>query len=224
MNIPFFNREAELDFLRKKLKSRQPELLIFRGRRRVGKTFLLKEFSRQVNGLYLLATVTSVQDQLQVFSKIVSDYFMNFWFNFVFSNRTALETGGRERIMEKIVRPTFDKFISRVCESIIRQLLQKDFFELGLRFERLGRHWESQTEIDVFGYTEAGNTLIGESKWTQSPVGEETVQALEKKIARVHALTRGKIQKMIISKSGFVKGLARKHADLTLIDLGKHKV
>ncbi|MDZ7288614.1 MAG: ATP-binding protein [candidate division KSB1 bacterium] len=75
MNSIFINRTEELNFLHKKFRSRQPELLIFRGRRRVGKTFLLKEFSRQVNGLYLLATVTSVQDQLQSFSRIISSYF-----------------------------------------------------------------------------------------------------------------------------------------------------
>ncbi len=60
MNAPFFNRSDEMSFLHKKFRSKQPELLIFRGRRRVGKTFLLREFSRQVDGLYLLATVTSV--------------------------------------------------------------------------------------------------------------------------------------------------------------------
>ena len=47
MGNEFINRTAELEFLRRKFRSRQPELLIFWGRRRVGKTFLLKEFSRQ---------------------------------------------------------------------------------------------------------------------------------------------------------------------------------
>ncbi|MEK7729862.1 MAG: ATP-binding protein [candidate division KSB1 bacterium] len=75
MSMSFFNREEELAFLQKKYRSKQPELLIFRGRRRVGKTFLLKEFSRRVHGLYLLATVTSVHDQLQLFSQRISNYF-----------------------------------------------------------------------------------------------------------------------------------------------------
>ncbi|MFQ5632314.1 MAG: ATP-binding protein, partial [bacterium] len=75
MESPFYNREKELEFLHKKFQSQQPELLIFRGRRRIGKTFLLKEFSRRVGGLYLLATVTSVQDQVQSFSQILSRYF-----------------------------------------------------------------------------------------------------------------------------------------------------
>lgn len=462
MNTPFVNRSEELDFLRKKFRSKQPELLIFRGRRRVGKTFLLREFSRQVDGLYLLATVTSVQDQLQNFSQTISryfndsllamrafatldelflylhqriqkrtaviideypyllealpglgtilqkywdeyyhtnhnlllvlngsalsmmeketlgskaplygrrtgqwfvhpfdpianneffentslvrciewyaisggipyysqilsrhatpleaifneiltygealfdevefvlrgefrnprsyfpilkaiatgspkfgeissktgydranltkylavleslklinretpitekhpekskkglyflsDYFMNLWFHYVFPHLAELETGGREPIMEKIIRPDFDKFVSRVCERIIRQLLQKDFFKLKLQFDRLGRHWDSQTEIDIFGYTTDGNTMIGEIKWTNSPVGEEVPQALDKKISRVSAFIQGEAQKLIISKSGFAKSLAKKYAEVILIDLGKIKI
>lgn len=462
MITTFFNRTEELNFLHKKFRSKQPELLIFRGRRRVGKTYLLKEFSRQVDGLYLLATVTSVQDQLQNFSQIISryfgdsllamrpfaawdelllylhqrvqkrtavivdeypylleaqpglstilqkywdeyyhannniflvlngsalsmmeketleskaplygrrtgqwfvspfdpianneffgntslirgiewyaisggipfysqilsrhpapleaifnevltygealfdevefvlrgefrhprsyfpilkaiatgsqkfgeissktgydranltkylavlerlklihretpitekhpekskkglyflsDYFMNLWFHYVFPHWAELETGGREQIMEKIIRPDFDKFVSRVCERIIRQLLQKNFFKLKLQFDRLGRHWDSQTEIDVFGYTTDGNTVIGEIKWTASPVSEEVLHALDKKISRVSALTQGEVQKMIISKSGFAKGLAKKRAEVIWLDLGKFKV
>ncbi len=462
MNTPFVNRAEELNFLHKKFRSQQPELLIFRGRRRVGKTSLLKEFSRQVNGLYLLATVTSVQDQLQNFSQIISryfgdsllamrpfatwdelllylhqriqkraavivdeypylleaqpglstilqkywdeyyhanpnlllvlngsalsmmeketleskaplygrrtgqwfvspfdpienneffgntslirgiewyaisggipyysqilsrhpapleaifnevltygealfdevefvlrgefrnprsyfpilkaiatgspkfgeissktgndranltkylavleslklihretpitekhpekskkglyflsDYFMNLWFHYVFPHWAELETGGREQIMEKIIRPDFDRFVSRVCERIIRQLLLKDFFKLNLQFDRLGRHWDSQTEIDIFGYTTNGNTVIGEIKWTNSPVGEEVLHALDKKISHVRSLIQGEAKKLIISKSGFVKGLARKHATVIPIDLGKFKV
>ena len=462
MDTTFFNRTEELNFLHKKFSSKQPELLIFRGRRRVGKTFLLKEFSRQVDGLYLLATVSSVQDQLQSFSQIISryfddslltmrpfaswdelflylhqriqkrtavivdeypylleaqpglgtvlqkywdeyfsanrnvfwvlngsalsmmeketlesksplygrrtgqwfvspfspmenneffdntslirciewyaissgmpyysqifsrhetpleaifhevltygealfdevefvlrgefrnprsyfpilkalatgsqkfgeissktgydranltkylatleslqliyretpitekhpekskkglyflrDYFMNFWFHYVFSHWAELEIGGKEQIMEKVIRPTFDKYISQVCERIIRQLLQEDFFELNLQFDRIGRHWDNQTEIDIFAYTKEGNTLIGEIKWTASPVGEQALHALDKKISRVGALAQGKIQKLLVAKSGFVKGLAKKHAEVIWIDLGKFKV
>lgn len=75
MNSPFYNRNPELNFLQKKDRSNQPVLLIFRGRPRVGKTFLLKEFSRRVNGLYLLATVTSTQDQPQIISQTISRHF-----------------------------------------------------------------------------------------------------------------------------------------------------
>ncbi len=154
----------------------------------------------------------------------LSDYFMNLWFHYVFPHWAELETGGREHISEKIIRPDFDKFVSHVCERIIRQLLQEDFFKLKLQFDRLGRHWDSQAEIDVFGYTTNGNTVIGEIKWTNSPVGEEVLHSLDKKMSRVRSLIQGEAQKLIISKSGFAKGLAKKHAGVIWRDLGKFKV
>jgi AAA+ ATPase superfamily predicted ATPase len=462
MASPFYNREKELEFLHNKFQSNRPELLIFRGRRRIGKTFLLKEFSGRVGGLYLLATVTSVQDQLQSFSQILSryfddpllaarplitwdeffiylhqhiqkrtavifdefpyllqaqpglssvlqkywdeyfrdngkvcmilcgsalsmmeketmdsksplygrrtgqwfvsafnpvennrffnntslirciewyaitggvpyyshilsrhpsplvaipkeiltygealfeevefllrgefrnprsyfpilkaialgsrkfgeissktgyersnltkylalleslklikreipatekrpekskkglyflsDYFMNFWFNYVFPNMVEIETLGGDEIMNTLIRPSFDHFLSRVCEKIIHQLLQINFFKLGFSIQRIGNHWDSRTEIDIFAYTLEGNTLVGEIKWTGSPVGESVFRALDEKILSVKSLTRGTIQKMIISKSGFQKNMAQKYPDTIQIDLAKFKL
>ncbi|MDZ7288615.1 MAG: DUF234 domain-containing protein [candidate division KSB1 bacterium] len=109
-------------------------------------------------------------------------------------------------------------------KELFASFCKKNFFALNCQFDRIGRHWDSQTEIDVFAYTQAGDTVIGEIKWTASPVNEEVVHALDKKILHLGSLPKGAIQKLIISKSGFVRGLAKKRADVILIDLGKFKV
>lgn len=75
MNSHFLNRTRELNFLLNKFHSTKPELLIFRGRRRVGKTFLLKEFANRVNGLYLMGTISSRTEQLTRFSQALADFF-----------------------------------------------------------------------------------------------------------------------------------------------------
>lgn len=92
----------------------------------------------------------------------LNDYFMNFWFQFVFPYQVELETGQTQRIYEKIVKPRFNEFVAQTCEPIIRQLLQLDFFNLGFGFERLGRYWDRHVEIDIFGYTNRNHTVIGE--------------------------------------------------------------
>lgn len=462
MEYSFLNREKELDFLHRKFQSAQPELLIFRGRRRVGKTFLLKEFSEQVNGLYLLATVSSTQDQLQSFSKTISDhfgdrllemrpfstwdelclylnqhvqkrtaiiideypyllesqpglstiiqkywdefyhtnpniflvlngsalsmmeketldsksplygrrsgqwfvapfnviengaffadasltrtiewyaisggvpfyskilcqyktplkaienailtygevlfeevefilrgefrnprsyfpvlkaiaqgsrkfgeissktgydrsnltkyisvlqnlqlirrevpiteknpakskkglfylndYFMNFWFRYVFPNLQALETGEKETIFKQIVQPSFDQYVSLVCEPIIRQLLQIDYFNLNLHFERLGRYWDRQTEVDLLGFTSDNRTIMGEIKWTQSPVKNGEMEKLEKKIKRLRSLIRGEVQVVFISRSGFQERMKDKYPNVLCIDLREYQI
>lgn len=462
MNKFFLNREKELDFLHRKFQSTQSELLIFRGRRRVGKTFLLKEFCEQVNGLYLLATVSSTRDQLQSFSKIASsyfgdtllemrpfntwdefflylnqhvqkrtaiiideypyllesqlglstilqkywdefyqtnpsiflvlsgstlsmmeketldsksplygrrsgqwfvtpfdvienmafftdssliraiewyaisggipfyskilsqyktplkaienailtygevlfeevefilrgefrnprsyfpvlkaiaqgsrkfgeissktgydrsnltkyisvlqnlqlirrevpiteenpakskkglfflnDYFMNLWFRYVFPNQQALETGEKESIVSQIVQPTFDQYVSLVCEPIIRQLLQMDFFNFKLSFDRIGRYWDRQTEVDILGFTRDNRTVIGEMKWTKSPVESKEMEKFEKKINRIMPFIRGDLQMIFISRAGFQPEMKDQYPNVLRVDLSEYQI
>jgi len=51
----FFNRRKELNLLNRLYKSTKSELLILYGRRRLGKTHLLKEFSQQLPHCYFMA-------------------------------------------------------------------------------------------------------------------------------------------------------------------------
>ncbi len=61
----FFNRQAELKRLEERYKEKKAQLLIVYGRRRVGKTELLKEFARDKRNLYFLADLSSAKEQLQ---------------------------------------------------------------------------------------------------------------------------------------------------------------
>jgi len=75
MEKNFKNRHKELDLLDGTYKSNKPKLIILYGRRRVGKTELLKEFLRKNKGLYLLARQESEKEQLEKFSKQISEHF-----------------------------------------------------------------------------------------------------------------------------------------------------
>ncbi len=61
----FFNRQNELKRLEERYKEKKAQLLIVYGRRRVGKTELLKEFARDKRNLYFLADLSSAKEQLQ---------------------------------------------------------------------------------------------------------------------------------------------------------------
>ena len=69
----FINREAELEFLRKKYRSGKAELIIVYGRRRIGKTYLLQRFLSEVGGVYLLAEES--ETILEDFSERLASYF-----------------------------------------------------------------------------------------------------------------------------------------------------
>jgi len=61
----FADRERELEFLKRKWKERGAQLIIIYGRRRVGKTMLLKEFLKDKRGVYFLATADSMGENVK---------------------------------------------------------------------------------------------------------------------------------------------------------------
>ena len=67
----FINRGTELDQLEKRFASAQAELFVLYGRRRVGKTELLRTFCEGKPRIFFVATFSSDRDQLMAFSQAV---------------------------------------------------------------------------------------------------------------------------------------------------------
>jgi len=71
----FVDREKELEFLEEKFRKGKPELIILYGRRRVGKTFLIKKFIEGKKAIYYLATNEKEEKQAKEISLILSYFF-----------------------------------------------------------------------------------------------------------------------------------------------------
>jgi len=69
----FVNRDQELIALENRYNSGEAEFVILYGRRRVGKTELLKRFCEEKKHIYVLADLSSEKDQLEIFSRAVYD-------------------------------------------------------------------------------------------------------------------------------------------------------
>jgi hypothetical protein len=61
----FKNRELELKFLKEKYSSNSAQLIILWGRRRVGKTELIKKFIQKKFGVYILCTRDTLQENIK---------------------------------------------------------------------------------------------------------------------------------------------------------------
>ncbi len=68
----FVNRRHEIGLLEKCLNSPQAEMLILYGRRRIGKTELLRHFCAPHEHLYFTADLTSEKDQLRQISEVLN--------------------------------------------------------------------------------------------------------------------------------------------------------
>ncbi|MFH1236411.1 MAG: ATP-binding protein, partial [Parcubacteria group bacterium] len=104
MPIEFINREIELQDLEKRWSSDSPELFVVYGKRRVGKTELLKRFIQGKHAVYYLADQRTMADQLSELARLVAEAFddpsliargFKDWLNFF----EYVQTHNRERFV-----------------------------------------------------------------------------------------------------------------------------
>ncbi len=74
--VRFIDREKEMGKLLEIAESKKPELVLLYGRRRVGKSTLLTEFSKKTNALYMLADVSKTI--LEILAKQTGEEFVRF--------------------------------------------------------------------------------------------------------------------------------------------------
>jgi len=100
----FAGREKELTYLEKRYLSGKAEFLVIYGRRRIGKTELLKKFTSQKNHIFYSSIETMDKNQLELFSKAIlkgteMEKFINFFNTWEESFQFLAERSKRERIL-----------------------------------------------------------------------------------------------------------------------------
>ena len=73
----FINRKEELKFLNKRYISKNPEFIIIYGRRRVGKTELIKEFIKDKPSVYFMADKQIERENFRQMHKSIAAYFQD---------------------------------------------------------------------------------------------------------------------------------------------------
>lgn len=154
----------------------------------------------------------------------LKDHYLRFWFRYVLPNRSQLERGGTQIVLNNQVIPEIDHFSSLAFEEICQQHL----WQLGLSGKLLftptniGNWWNANEEIDlvVLGETDA---ILVECKWTRKPVGIDILANLERKAELVRPeLDNREIRFALCSRSGFTPQLiqgAKSRNDLSLWNL-----
>ena len=67
MLLKFVNRVKELKILEERYRSKKPEFLIIYGRRRIGKTELIKQFAKDKDHFYFLSRKEPIQLEVDRF-------------------------------------------------------------------------------------------------------------------------------------------------------------
>src|SRR3990167_1078781 len=75
--MQFINRERELSALKKLWQGKNAQLIVIYGKRRVGKTELIKQFIREKPHIYFLAQKINEHENLKLLGEAVGEYFDN---------------------------------------------------------------------------------------------------------------------------------------------------
>ncbi|MBQ9209744.1 MAG: ATP-binding protein [Oscillospiraceae bacterium] len=165
----------------------------------------------------------------------LTDSFFRFWYSFVFTNYSELESGDVDGVFEYAVKPHLHEFSSLAFEEICRQYmgrLQRKR-DLPFRYSKLGRWWgkttvrrkdsieKAETEIDLLAVNDkADKYIIGECKFKGRPFTFAEYLDTEAKLAEVK--NKSEVWYYLFSESGFddkLTALADENDKIRLIPL-----
>ncbi|MBI4656263.1 MAG: ATP-binding protein, partial [Elusimicrobia bacterium] len=139
----------------------------------------------------------------------ISDNFIGFWFQYIFPYKSDLEIERHSEIMKKI-NESFKNLEALVYEKVCRELTW-EFMGKIFDFERVGKWWDKNQEIDVVALNrQTKEILFGEVKWSEKPIGTNILDELKNKSKTVKYFENGRKEYFILfSKSGFTDDLLK---------------
>lgn len=153
----------------------------------------------------------------------LKDNYIAFWFAFIYPNLSFIESGHDEIVMDKIRKNFVDRRVAYVYEDVCRERMWDMNAEnvWPFHFNKLGRYWDSGTEIDITATDDEGkNLILGECKYWAGPVGANILRELESKADNVMWNKKSrKVWYVLFSAAGFtddLKELAKHRDDLVL--------
>ncbi|HSV88887.1 MAG TPA: ATP-binding protein [Bacteroidales bacterium] len=115
----------------------------------------------------------------------LADPFMEFYFRFVVPNRSLIELGRTEVVMEEVVQ-RFNAYVSMHWENMCRRAISGQEL-MGKRYGLASRWWgnilrNQQMEIDVVAESTDGKCLlVGECKWSAGENADKLLKQLLEK-------------------------------------------
>lgn len=143
----------------------------------------------------------------------LADPYLRFWFRFVSPYQSLVQMGRGHDLWTSEIAPVLDEFVGRTTwEEVCAQHLWRSVRSGGsaAKFARLGRWWDGKDEIDLVGVWGKRVTLVGECKWTSSPVDVGTLAALQRKASKL-SLDDSPLW-VLASRSGFTAALRERAA------------
>ncbi|MBQ5988524.1 MAG: ATP-binding protein [Oscillospiraceae bacterium] len=139
----------------------------------------------------------------------ISDFMFRFWYRYVFSGRTLIETGARQALWKKHIEPDYSVYMGLVFEKVCMDYLymKNAECELPFLFTSSGRWWgtnpatRSQEEIDIIA-SDGKDYIFGECKWRNEKLDISVLETLKER-ADMFSKKRNETYYYLFSKSSF---------------------
>jgi AAA+ ATPase superfamily predicted ATPase len=152
----------------------------------------------------------------------IKDNFLRFWFRFVYPERGRLELGQTDYVLERIKANFVDNHVAYIYETVCRSELWRFALAGELHFNKVGRWWNSQEEIDIVALDNSGDSIVfAECKYRIQPTDTDVFYGLLRKKEFVPWKKETRSEKFVLfSISGFtdrLTELSRERNDLLLV-------
>ena len=164
----------------------------------------------------------------------ITDNFFRFWYAFVFTNYSELESGDVDGVFEYAIKPSLHEFASFAFEDVCREYVREmqKVSKLPFRYKRMGRWWGKttvrrkdstevqETEIDLLAVSQNSDKyLVGECKFKGRPFsyGEYLDTA-----AKLLQQEKSEFYYYLFSESGFddkLTATAESEKNIVLVDI-----
>lgn len=157
---------------------------------------------------------------------LLADNFFRFWYRFVPSNMSAIDSGRISKIYQHSVKQYFPDYMGLIFEKMCQDYLLYYSENLPIELSEIGQWWgtdskkKKQIQIDIVGTPAEGKDyIIGSCKYRNEKIGVDELDLL-----REYAAVFGKGAKYhyyIFSKGGFTEGLlqAQECGEVRLVTL-----
>ena len=158
----------------------------------------------------------------------ISDFMFRFWYRYVFTNRTLIETGAEQAVWLKRIEPDYNNYMGLVFEKVCSDYLchKNAKGKLPILFTSIGRWWgtnpttHTQEEIDLVA-NDGKDYIFCECKWRNEKLDLAVLRGLRTK-ADVFSKNRNNTYYILFSKSGFTDAVideSRLDSNIMLVDL-----
>jgi len=152
----------------------------------------------------------------------LQDQFFKFWFKYVLPNKSKIEEGRIDLVLENILND-FNILVAENYEKVAQETVMKNedkFFSI----ERMGRWWDRNEEIDIVALNEKENKILfGEAKWSNKPVGVNVYKNLRRKAKLVPWGSEDRVEYFcLFSKSGFTEDMKKTAKMENVVLFGLH--